>query len=115
MTLTILMIFAAVCLCAAVGIMIYAFTYDKPKKEKAAADPPEPPPTPGGSYILHVEGMQTEEDCAFVVRAIEALGVTASAEPGKVTVKYQGIPAIDFLDRLKTAVARQGYTVTEIE
>ena len=113
MRMVILLIFGALCLAGILAVARYALTYDKPKKEKPL---PEPPPLPGGGgvYTLVIEGMETPEDEAAVGHALAPLCVQVTVQAGTAEGKYQGIPAIDFLDSLRNAVQAAGYGVTEI-
>ncbi|MBR7039069.1 MAG: hypothetical protein IKI21_07450 [Oscillospiraceae bacterium] len=113
----ILMIFAGICLLAAVGIMAYAFTYDKPKKPRPLPPEPEPLPGGGGTYVLHTSGLDATTAARVVTALIALPGIAAKADTstGDITVRYQGIPALSLLDDLRAAAEGAGVTVTEIE
>ncbi|MBQ9695434.1 MAG: hypothetical protein IJV58_03300 [Oscillospiraceae bacterium] len=114
MRMVILLIFGALCLAGILTVARYALTYDKPKKEKPLPEPPPPLPGGGGVYTLVIEGMETPEDEAAVGHALAPLCMQVTVQAGTAEVKYQGIPAIDFLDSLRNAVQAAGYAVTEI-
>ena len=113
----ILMIFAGICLLAAVGIMAYAFTYDKPKKPRPLPPEPEPLPGGGGTYILHTAGLDAATAARTVTALIALPGIAAKADTatGDITVRYQGIPALSLLDDIRAAAEGAGATITEIE
>ena len=110
-----LIVLGVLCLVGAVLVMCYAFTYDKPEKHTAV---PEPLPGGGGWYTMRVGGLAGTEDQKALESALQAVpGIRAEADAasGEVRIRYEGYPALDLLDRLRSAAEEAGVTVTEIE
>ena len=112
-----LCILGAICLTGAVLVMCYAFNFAKPRQPQRPVQP-LPGSEGGGVYIMAVGGLQTASDRAKLESALNAVPhthSTADPETGKVTIRYEGFPALDLLDLLRKAAEDAGFTVKSIE
>ena len=85
--------------------------------EELTSHEPEPLPGGGGSYTMHISGMNCEHCRASAEAALNAFeGVTAQVDLKTETarIRYDGYPDLSLLDRLREAVEQAGFTVTEI-
>lgn len=97
-------------------IAVIAFSLSRQNSTSAEASP-EPLPGGGGSYVMHISGMNCEHCRASAEAALNAFeGVTAQVDLKTETarIRYDGYPDLSLLDRLREAVEQAGFTVTEI-
>ena len=72
----------------------------------------------GGTYIMTVEGLQTADDKARLEASLNEVPHThsnADPETGTVRIRYEGFPALDLLDSLRSKAEGAGFTVKSIE
>lgn len=111
-----LCVLGAVCLLGAILVMRYAFTFARPKPSPMPAQP-LPGSDGGGVYTMTVAGMQNADDKARLETALNAVPHThseADPETGEVHIRYEGFPALDLLDSLRSAAEDAGFSVKTI-
>ena len=98
--------------------LVLGIAYAVSRSHESAPDTtPEPLPGGGGSYTMHISGMNCEHCRANAEAALNAFaGVTAQVDLKTETahIRYDGYPDLTLLDRLREAVEQAGFTVTEI-
>lgn len=107
--------------CAVVALVVCIIVLRTMQKRKTQqtmpAEPSQPLPGGGGSYTMHISGMNCEHCRANAEAALNAFeGVTAQVDLKTETahIRYAGYPDLTLLDRLRKAVEDAGFEVTEI-
>lgn len=113
------LVVAILAFCAVIALVVVIVTVSTAKRKKAAPSAPaaEPLPGGGGSYTMHISGMNCEHCRANAEAALNAFeGVTATVDLKSETanIRYEGYPDLTLLEKLSKAVEDAGFTVTEI-
>lgn len=110
---------AAVVLIVIAAVLLVIVQKRKMSEQKMQnTQTPEPLPGGGGSYVMHISGMNCEHCRANAEAALNAFeGVQAKVDLKSETaqIRYSGYPDLDLLDRLQKAVEEAGFTVTKIQ
>lgn len=112
-----LLITAAAVILVLITVIAVLLIARSSKGKKSQPRPTQPLPGGGGSYVMHISGMNCEHCKANAEAALNAFeGVTAQVDLKTETayIKYSGYPDLTLLDRLREAVEEAGFTVTEI-
>lgn len=107
----------AFCAVVALIVVITSICVMKRKTSAKPVSPAEPLPGGGGSYTMHISGMNCEHCRANAQAALNAFeGVTATVDLKTETanIRYEGYPDLTLLEKLSKAVEDAGFTVTEI-
>ncbi len=117
--MTPLLIVALLAFCAVIALVVAIVAISAMKKRQPAAptSAAEPLPGGGGSYTMHISGMNCEHCRANAEAALNSCeGVKAVVDLKTETahIRYDGYPDLALLDRLRKAVEDAGFTVTEI-
>ena len=111
-TMILLCVLGGVCLIGAVLVMCYAFNFGKAKRSRAL-----PGSEGGGSYLMTVEGLQTDADARKLAAALQAVPRThaeVDVKTNTVRIGYEGFPALDLLDSLRENAEKAGFRVVDI-
>ncbi len=103
---------------ALIAVIVIVCAGQKKKKQAQTLSVTEPLPGGGGSYTMHISGMNCEHCRANAEAALNAFdGVQARVDLKTETahIKYTGYPDLELLDRLQKAVEDAGFSVKDIQ
>lgn len=105
--------------CAIVALIVVITSICVMKRRTSAkpVSPAEPLPGGGGSYTMHISGMNCEHcraNAEAALNAFEGVRATVDLKTETAHIRYDGYPDLALLDRLRKAVEDAGFTVTEI-
>lgn len=116
--MVVILAFCAVISLVAVIVNVIVYAGQKKKNQVQTQSAPEPLPGGGGSYTMHISGMNCEHCRANAEAALNAFdGVQAQVDLKTETahIKYTGYPDLELLDRLRKAVEDAGFSVKDIQ
>ncbi len=114
-----MVVILVICAVAAlIAVIVIVRAGQKKRNQAQTPSDPEPLPGGGGSYTMHISGMNCEHCRANAETALNAFeGVQAQVDLKTETahIKYTGYPDLELLDRLQKAVEDAGFSVRDIQ